>query len=421
MPRPFDPSLIPDADAPAPYSVTEVNSLARQILERNLHSVYIVGEMSNVSLQPSGHLYFTLKDAQSQISAAMFRECAQALRFRPEPGMEVVAFGDVTLYSRWGQYQVSVRTLEPRGIGALELAFRQLRDRLEGEGLFAPERKKPLPWLPRRIALVTSATGEAMHDMIKSIRDRFSGVRISVLAVQVQGPQAAPQIAAAIRSANRIGDVDVIVAGRGGGSLEDLWAFNEESVARAIAASRIPVVSAVGHERDVTISDLVADARAMTPTQVGQLIVPDEEELLEHLGSARDRLTDALRRQAQKARGDLEFAWRHPVFARPTAMLAPLASRLERVGALLTVAVERVAGRASERLGTAAVALESLSPLAVLSRGYSVTRDGGRRVLTDTDTLKEGQTIETILRRGRLRSVITEITSSEEGLEHGEK
>jgi exodeoxyribonuclease VII large subunit len=421
MPRPFDPSLIPDADAPAPYSVTEVNALARQILERNLHSVYVVGEMSNVSLQPSGHLYFTLKDAQSQIGAVMFRDCAEGLRFRPEAGLQVVAFGDVTLYSRWGQYQICVRTLEPRGIGALELAFRQLRDRLDAEGLFAEERKKPLPWLPRRIALVTSATGEAVHDMIKSIRDRFSGVRISVIAVQVQGPQAAPQIAAGIRAAGRMEGVDVIVTGRGGGSLEDIWAFNEEAVARAIAASSVPVVSAVGHERDVTISDLVADARAMTPTQVGQLIVPDETELRERIGAARDRLADALRRRAERARADLDFAWRHPVFARPTAMLAPLASRLERVGGRFKVSMERASSHAAERLRTVAVALESLSPLAVLSRGYSVTRDSGWRVLTDTDALEKGQTIETILRRGRLLSVIKQITPGQEGLERGEK
>ncbi len=408
MAKPFNPDLIADAE-PAAYSVSEINALARQALERNFHSVYVVGEMSNLSVQPSGHVYFTLKDAASQISAAMFREYAEALLFKPEAGMEVLAFGDVTLYSRWGQYQIVVKRLEPRGVGALELAFRQLREKLEAEGLFAPERKKPLPWLPERICIVTSAHGEAVHDMLRSIHDRFSRSRVTILPVQVQGPQAAPQIAEAIGRANRMGCFDVIVTGRGGGSLEDLWAFNEEAVARAIAKSRVPVVSAVGHERDVTISDLVADARAMTPTQVGQLVVPDEREIAERLEVARERLTRALRLRARGARDRLEYAWRRPVFARPLAMLEPASRRVEEAGRAMTGGIDGALRRAHERLKFAGMSLEALSPLKVLSRGYSLTRDAEGRVVVDAGSLAEGQTIETILDRGRVESTVSRV------------
>jgi len=418
MARPFNPDLIPEMEAPRPYTVTELNALARKALERNFNSIYLVGEVSNLSRQPSGHVYFTLKDTQSQIDAVLWRDYAEALLFTLEPGMEVLAFGDVTLYTKMGRYQISVRTLEPRGAGALDLAFRQLTAKLEAEGLFAPEHKKELPFIPRRIALVTSISGDAVHDMLKSIYSRCANARVSVLPVQVQGAGASKDIAAAIKTLNADGGFDVIVVGRGGGSQEDLWAFNEEPLARAIYASRIPIVSAVGHEKDVTISDLVADARAMTPTQVGQLIVPDECEIRQRLDDARSRLIAALSRCAERATDDLAYAWRHPVFMRPERMIEPLRLRLTDSYDHAARGFDALLRVSSERLQRALVALESLSPLGVLARGYSVTRDAKRNVLKDARSVKPGESIETILHRGRIKSTVTDL-EIEEGAPNG--
>ena len=414
MVRPFNPDLIPEPETPAAYTVTEVNNLARLTLERNFHSIRVVGEVSNLNRQPSGHIYFTLKDAESQLDAAMWREAAAHLVFDIETGMEVLAFGDLTIYTRRGRYQLSVRALEPRGVGALEVAFRQLKERLEKEGLFDEAHKKPLPFLPSRIALVTSLSGAAVKDMLKSIYSRFSRARVAILPVPVQGAGAADQIAAAVKDLNRAGGFDVIVVGRGGGSLEDLWAFNEEVLARAIYASAVPVVSAVGHERDLTISDLVADARAMTPTEVGSLIVPDEAQILEALEGARGRLLDGLRRRRQKASDDLAYAWRHPVLSRPDLILVPLGQRLDEAHRNLQSGFDSLLKNAGDRLQRLSVALEALSPLAVLRRGYSVTRDADGNVITDAASAREGDVLETILLRGRLASRVTRVTPSAE-------
>jgi exodeoxyribonuclease VII large subunit len=398
--------MIPEPDAPAAYTVTEVNNLAKRALERNFNSIYVVGEVTNLSAQPSGHVYFSLKDADSQLDAVMWRDYAAELPFEIEAGMEVVAFGDLTIYTRRGRYQLSVRALEPRGVGALEIAFRQLKDRLEKEGLFDPAHKKPLPFLPSRIALVTSPSGAAVRDMLKSIFDRFSRASVAIYPVAVQGKGASEEIAAALDTLNSAGGFDVIVVGRGGGSLEDLWAFNEEVLARAVYRSRIPVVSAVGHERDVTISDLVADQRAMTPTQVGELVVPDERELLQDLDRLRKSLVDGLAYLYERAADRLTLAWRHPVFVRPMYMIEPLFLTVSDAGRNLSRGMDALLQAASERLKRAAVALDALSPLAVLGRGYSITREKSGKILTDVRCLETGDSIETILSRGRIVSEV---------------
>jgi len=420
MGRPFSPDLIPEPDTPAAYTVTEVNNLAKRALERNFNSIYVAGEITNFSRQPSGHLYFTLKDSESQLDAVMWREAAESLPFEVEGGMEVVAFGDLTIYARRGRYQLSVRHLEPRGVGALEIAFRQLKDRLEKEGLFDVSRKRPLPFLPSRIALVTSTSGAAVRDMLKSIFDRFSRARVAIFGVPVQGKGAAEEIAAAVKALNAAGGFDVIVVGRGGGSLEDLWAFNEEVLARAIYKSRIPVVSAVGHERDVTISDLVADARAMTPTQVGELVVPDEEELLQRLDEIRLELVGGLKRRLADASSRLELARRHPVLVHPAIILSPLALRVEEAGKANKRNFDAVLKSAGERLERTAGQLEDLSPLGVLRRGYSITLGESGNILTGIECLGNGDKIETVLSRGRILSRV-EGASGEERAPNGEK
>jgi len=405
--------MIPEPETQPAYTVTEVNNLAKRTLERNFNSIYVVGEVTNFNPQPSGHLYFTLKDEDSQLDAVMWHDAAARLTFQLESGMEVLAFGDLTIYARRGRYQLGVRTLEPRGAGALEIAFRQLKDRLEKEGLFDSARKKPLPFLPKRIVLVTSPAGAAVRDMIKSIFDRFSRADVAVFPVPVQGAGAAREIAAAVKALNSDGRFDVIVVGRGGGSLEDLWAFNEEVLARAIFDSMIPVVSAVGHERDVTISDLVADRRAMTPTQVGQIVVPDERDLLQNLDDLRVTLVDGLTGRYRTSADRLAYVWRHPFFVRPEAVLPPLVHRLDDAGARVKRQMGQLLKTAAEKLQRRHVALEALSPLKVLRRGYSITRDENGNILTAVGCLGEGDALETILARGRVRSRVTGVSPPE--------
>ena len=414
--KPFDPSRVappgeePLAEsAPDVLTVSEVTRLIKDTLETAFPSVWVVGEISNLRRPRSGHLYFTLKDERAQLRAVIWRGVAQKLRFEPADGLAVVARGAITVYRPRGEYQLVVHRLEPRGIGALELAFQQLKEKLAREGLFDPARKKPLPPFPTHVAVVTSPTGAAIRDIITVIRRRFPALRVSLYPVRVQGEGAAQEIAHAIAELNRMGGFDLMIVGRGGGSLEDLWAFNEEVVARAIAASRIPVVSAVGHEVDVTISDLVADRRALTPTEAAELITPRLDEVLAELEGLRGRLAQALRRRLTEAEGRLREVGAR---LRPARLLEVVRLReqyLDELAAREARAVARLAERARERLLRAGVRLQSLSPLAVLSRGYSVTRDlatGG--VLTAAAGVALGTCIETILARGLLRSRVEE-------------
>ena len=298
-------------------TVSQLTAKLKGVMESSFRFVWVSGEISNCKQASSGHVYFTLKDEGAQLAAIVWRGTAQKLRFQLKDGLKVLAAGPIQLYETRGQYQLIAEQLEPQGIGALELAFRQLQRKLEAEGLFDQDRKRPWPLFPKRIALITSPSGAAVRDMLQVISRRWPRANVIIVPVPVQGAEAAPQIANALRTVHLIPDVDVVICGRGGGSLEDLWAFNEELVARAIFDCQVPVISAVGHEIDVTIADLVADKRALTPSEAAELVVPLESDIRLLLERVRQRLTTALQYQAQRARFQVERLAEHPRLARP--------------------------------------------------------------------------------------------------------
>ncbi len=351
-------------------SVSELNELVKGTLESRLEALWVVGEISNFRVPPSGHCYFTLKDDRCQIAAVMFRRQGAGLSFVPENGMEVLCSGRISLYAVRGDLQLYVETMEPRGQGALFLAFEQLKKKLAEEGLFAPERKRPLPFLPVSIGIVTSDKGAALQDMLRIMRDRFSDRRVVIRPVKVQGEGAAEEIAAGIAALGRSGDVDVMIVGRGGGSLEDLWAFNEEIVARAIFESPVPIISAVGHEIDFTIADFVADERAPTPTAAAEMVVPHKADLLDQLGDFEAALVRAMRGKLETA----EESWRGLVkrLTDPGRRLRENQQRVDELsGDLLRRFNDRLR-RLKDGLVQATGRLDALSPLAVLQRGYSI-------------------------------------------------
>jgi exodeoxyribonuclease VII large subunit len=386
-------------------TITELTHRIRRSLEDEFDHVAVVGEVSNLRRPASGHLYLTLKDAGAQIAAVLWRSTAARLRFDLEDGMEVVATGALTVYEPRGSYQLIISSIRPKGLGALQLAFLQLKDKLEKEGLFRPEHKKPLPFLPSCVGVVTSSSGAAIHDILTVIGRRFPPAHIVLRPVRVQGEGAAKEIAQAIAEFNEWGGADVLITGRGGGSLEDLWAFNEEVVARAIHASRIPTISAVGHEIDVTISDFVADRRALTPSEAAEIVLPKLEDLLETLDGLRGRLAAALRAQLDLARARLQRLRASYAFRAPLDRIRLHEQRLDELAGAATLAIRRRLESCRERLATAAGRLHALSPLRVLERGYSITRrlDDGR-VVRRAAQAGPGQAIETILHEGRLVS-----------------
>ena len=360
-------------------TVSDLTGVIKEILETAVPAVRVEGELSNVVLARSGHLYATLKDDAAQIRVVMWKGKASRLRFDPADGLAVTCEGSVEVYAPRGAYQLILSKLEPAGVGALELAFRQLQEKLEAEGLFAPERKRPLPAFPRRVALVTSPTGAAVRDALQVLGRRWRGTDAVVVPTAVQGAGAAGQIAAALRVAGSLRGVEVVLLVRGGGSLEDLWAFNEETVVRAVAACRVPVVCGVGHEIDVTIADLVADRRALTPSEAAELAVPDGAAVEAFLNDAAARLPEALRRRVRTE-----------------------SQRLDELGARLAVAARRRVERAAHDLSGPAGELHALSPLAVLGRGYSLTTKGGT-VLREAAGVRPGEDVTTRLARGSLR------------------
>lgn len=372
----------PDLGTDGLWTVSGLTAQLRAVLEEDFAEVGLRGEVSNLARPGSGHLYFRLKDDGAQIKAVMWRSDARRLVFDLADGLAVRAWGGLTVYEPRGEYQVVVRRIEPEGIGPLELAFRQVVARLAAEGLFDPERKRPLPRYPRRIAVIASPTGAAVRDVIHVVGRRWPPAEVVVVPSRVQGDGAAAEIAEAIATANRLADVDLVILARGGGSLEDLWAFNEEAVARAIVGSRLPVVSAVGHEVDVTIADLAADLRAPTPSVAGELCVPDARELAAGLEAWRDRLARALVGHTRDARAAVE--------ALGDRARRALASDLDR---------------RRRDLARLAAGLEALSPLGVLARGYSLTRraDDGRLVRGPADA-PPGTAIRTTLAGGVLVS-----------------
>ena len=391
-------------------TVSELTHRVRRTLEDAFDHLAVVGELSNVSRPASGHIYLTLKDAGAQISCVIWRSTARRLRFDLEDGMEVIVKGSITVYEPRGAYQIIVSSIQPKGMGALQLAFIQLRDKLEKEGLFGPEGKQPLPYLPACVGIVTSGTGAALHDILRVIGRRFPPAHIVLRPVRVQGEGAAGEIAEAIADFNRWGGADVLIVGRGGGSLEDLWAFNEEIVARAIHASRIPIISAVGHEIDVTIADLVADRRALTPSEAAEIVLPEYAELVGTIDSLRDRLAVALRGQVELARARLARLRASYGFRAPLELVRRYEQRLDELSSSATLAIRRRIESGREHLATAAGRLRALSPLGVLERGYSITRipDTGQVVRRAAD-VAPGQAVETVVHEGRFRSRVESI------------
>ena len=400
-----------DPNSQRVLSVGELTNQIKGTLENQFPAVWVSGEISNFSRPQSGHCYLTLKDDQAQIRAVVWRTAAMKVRFDLHDGLEVICQGSLDVYAPRGSYQLVIRQIEPKGLGALEIALCKLRERLAAEGLFAPERKRPLPKFPRRVAFVTSPTGAAIRDFLEVLRRRWRGVHVLVVPVRVQGEGAAAEIAAGLELVNSLAEpVDLVVVGRGGGSLEDLWAFNEEVVVRAIYASRIPVVSAVGHEIDVTLADLVADVRALTPSEAAERVVPSADEVMAFLQRQEGRLAAALRVRVAAARARLETAAACRALRRPLERVQLFARGLDELAARARRAITRRVELAQGIIGTRASQLESLSPLAVLGRGYSLTSralDG--QLVRSARQLSLGQQIRTRLAQGEVTSRVETI------------
>ncbi|MBC7188215.1 MAG: exodeoxyribonuclease VII large subunit [Calditrichaeota bacterium] len=392
------------------YTVSELTREIKVLLETTIPVVWVEGEVSNFKLHTSGHMYFSLKDENAQIAAVMWRGRNAGLRFIPEDGMKVLVQGRVTVYEKRGNYQLDVLRLQPAGVGELQLAFEQLKNRLRQEGLFAEERKRPIPRFPERVGIVTSATGAALQDILNISRRRLPGIELILRPVLVQGEGAAEDIARAIAEFNEYGQVDVIIVGRGGGSLEDLWAFNEEIVARAIYASRIPVVSAVGHEVDFTIADFVADLRAPTPSAAAELVVPDRQQLAQNLRAHIARAYQAIASQLSRGRERLNAVRASYGFRRPEDIVHQHQQRLDDVTRMLSTSISHLLALSRQRQQGLAMRLESLGPQAVLARGYAICfrLDSGEVVRTGAQ-VAEGEAVGVQLFRGRIAAQVTKV------------
>lgn len=385
-------------------SVGAVNRYIKGLFEQDvtLASIMVRGEISNFKRHYSGHCYFTLKDNEATLRAVMFRSRAQFLKFEPTNGMKIVAAGQVTVFERDGQYQLYVDQLIPEGMGELSLAFAQLKDKLTAEGLFDETRKRPLPFLPKTVGVITSPTGAAVRDIITVAKRRHPGIQIILYPVQVQGDEAPPQIVKAINTMSKNRLADVLIVGRGGGSLEELWAFNDEQVVRAIAASAIPVVSAVGHQTDFTLSDFAADRRAATPSQAAELVVPDVRELGRYIKTLFGGLESYMRSQLNGRRLRLENCLQNRVFERPESLLAENRQLLDGYITRMQQGLRQNVLTKQHDFKIVAEKLSMLSPLAVLARGYSITRtQEGKVIRCAADTHAE-QRLEVVLGEGKL-------------------
>lgn len=391
------------------FSVSQVNQYVKDLMERDelLTGLLVRGEISNYKCYPSGHHYFSLKDAQGTIRCVMFRGDAMRLRFRPANGMSIIAFGRVSVFPRDGQYQLYCSELIDDGQGALDRAFEELRRRLEAEGLFASENKKSLPTFPNKIALITSPAGAAVRDMIRILGARWPMTEVLVVPVRVQGEEAPGEIAAAIHAVNNRSDIDLIITGRGGGSREDLWAFNEEAVARAIYVSNIPVISAVGHEPDVTIADYVADVRASTPSNGAELAVPDRNEMHARLTHLSRRLAAAQGAKLSGARKDLVRLSSSRMLRDMKAPIDDRRMRLDSIQRDLAAALERGVKTGRVRLAELSAGLHAMSPLKVLSRGYAIAR-GESGVVASVAQAEPGEKLEVMLADGVLHCQIND-------------
>ncbi len=384
------------------WSVSELTRQIKDLLdgESSLQHIYVRGELSNYKIYPSGHHYFTIKDEEATLKAVMFRREASRLRFRPESGMKVIALGRITVYPRDGVYQLYATELVPDGVGDLHAAFEQLKAKLAEEGLFDRNHKKPLPPYPERIAVITSSAGAAVRDVIRVATKRYPVAKLIVMPVRVQGAEAPPEIVSAIRYANRWKVADLIITGRGGGSIEDLWAFNDERVARAIYESEIPVISAVGHEPDVTIADYVADLRAATPSNGAELAVPDQSELHASLLAARKQMLSALLARVDTGRERLEQLRQRRVLTDPGAYVADRRLALDHVAALLQASFRSSVSDKRGRLAQGVAALDAMSPLKVLGRGYAIAETEEGRILRSRKDAAPGQRLRLKLADG---------------------
>jgi exodeoxyribonuclease VII large subunit len=394
------------------FTVGQITARVKLAVEQ-IGAVWVGGEVSNLSVPTSGHMYFSLKDGSAQLSAVIWRGVAARLRFRPKDGDELLVFGRLSVYEPRGQYQIIVERAEPKGLGALQRAFEELKVRLAAEGLFDSARKRPIPLLPRAIAIVTSPTGAAIHDMLEVIWGRFPSAHVVLCPVRVQGAGAAGEIASAIELVNRWGGADVLIVGRGGGSIEDLWAFNEEVVARAIYASAVPVVSAVGHEVDVSISDFVADERALTPSAAGMRVVPRKAELESKLAVNAGRLFRAMSTRVSSARERVHLLERSYGMHVPWEAHARERQRVDELAAKLGAECARPLSAARESLAKLAGHLEGLSPLGALARGYSVACVAGTRAaVRDAAALAPGMRLTTRFAAGEADSTVDEVRGS---------
>lgn len=401
-------------------SVSDVNQHLRALISTDeiLASVYVRGELSNFKLHSSGHAYMTMKDESGVLRAVMFRSSASKLKFRPDNGMKVIAHGRIDVFARDGQYQLYIDELIPDGVGALYIAFEQLKEKLGAEGLFDPAYKKPIPRCPMRIALVTSPTGAAVRDMLRILRARWPIARVRIFPVRVQGPEAPSELCEGLAFVNEHRLADLIITGRGGGSIEDLWAFNDERVARAIFASQIPVISAVGHEPDFTIADFVADLRAATPSNAAELAVPDRAELAAQLRMTGARILQLERHRIVLERQRVAALASKRVLTSPMYYIEDRAMALEHVSRRFEDAVQRGTTARRERLARAAGVLDALSPMKVLARGYAMTTDGQGSIIKSVSQLKRDDLIELRLTDGHAKCRVDEVLI---GADHGRK
>ncbi len=387
-------------------SVTELVSAFKEVVETALPPCCVEGEISNCRKSPAGHWYLTLKDENAEIGAVIWRSTASRLKFNPKDGLQVLATGGLQVYTARGSCQFIINRLSPQGVGELELAFRQLKEKLATEGLFDEERKRPLPPIPRRIALITSPSSAAVRDMIQVLMRRWPSADVVILPVPVQGPGAAQRIANALNSVHRVPNVDVVITGRGGGSLEDLWAFNEEVVARAIADCKIPVVAAVGHEIDVSIADLVADRRAVTPSEAAELTVPSQAELNHQLLQLAERLDRSVSGRVDHYRLQLDSLQSRPVLQRPMVLIDERRQRVDELAEEAIRAINLHVERRRHSLAAGAAALDALSPLKVLARGYALVSQSGGALVKSIGSIESGDVIHVRLEDGTIESTV---------------
>ena len=388
-------------------SVTELTSEIRFRLSNNFSDIYVSGEVSGLTRPSSGHLYFTLKDKAAQISGIIWRSHAERMKFKLENGLDIICRGEVDVYPQRGNYQLIIRQAQPVGEGALQLAFRQLHAKLTKEGLFDSAHKKPLPAFPRRVAVITSPSGAAVRDFLQVLHRRWQDMEVVIIPVKVQGPGSADEIANAIGSLNNFASPpDVAVVTRGGGSIEDLWSFNEEKVCRAIYECRIPIISGVGHEIDVTLSDLAADVRALTPSEAAERLAPDQREISDTVRTLGERLKMAVKSNFANAEQQLEMLASKSVLTRPLDQIRMASQELDYSGARMIRGMNQKLAESEHQIKEMAARLESINPLSVLARGYSLTSDVRGKLITECDSIKVGDSISTRLANGIIVSKV---------------